>query len=73
MILFFFVFFFTFPKTWVGRAMGNEIFHGDGLTKKRLKSIALSVCQDVRSDLENLESNDYFDIKFTKIGAKKSM
>ena len=23
-------FFFTFPKKWVGRAMGNETFHGDG-------------------------------------------
>ena len=22
--------FFTFPKKWVGRAMGNETFHGDG-------------------------------------------
>ena len=27
----FFFFFFTFPKQWVGRAMGNEIFYGDGL------------------------------------------
>ena len=25
-------FFFTFPKKWVGRAMGNETFYGDGLT-----------------------------------------
>ena len=24
-------FFFTFPKKWVGRAMGNETFYGDGL------------------------------------------
>ena len=24
-------FFFYFSKTWVGRAMGNEIFYGDGL------------------------------------------
>ena len=24
-------FFFTFPKNWVGRAMGNETFYGDGL------------------------------------------
>ena len=23
-------FFFTFPKTWVGRAMGNETFYWDG-------------------------------------------
>ena len=28
---FFFFFFFTFPKKWVGRAMGNETFYGDGL------------------------------------------
>ena len=25
-------FFFTFPKKWVGRAMGNETFYGDGFT-----------------------------------------
>ena len=25
-------FFFTFPKKWVGRAMGNETFYGDGLS-----------------------------------------
>ena len=25
--------FFTFPKKWVGRAMGNKTFYGDGLTK----------------------------------------
>ena len=30
----FFFFFFTFPKTWVGRAMGNETFYGDGLSEK---------------------------------------
>ena len=29
-------FFFTFPKKWVGRAMGNETFHGDGLKKDSL-------------------------------------
>ena len=32
MILNVFFFFFTFPKTWVGRAMGNETFYGDGLS-----------------------------------------
>ena len=26
-------FFFTFPKKWVGRAVGNETFYGDGLTR----------------------------------------
>ena len=31
-ILVFFFFFFTFPKKWVGRAMGNETFYGDGLS-----------------------------------------
>ena len=28
-------FFFTFPKKWVGRAMGNETFYGDGLKRAR--------------------------------------
>ena len=27
-------FFFTFPKNWVVRAMGNETVYGDGLTRK---------------------------------------
>ena len=27
-------FFFPFPKKWVGRAMGNETFYGDGLKSK---------------------------------------
>ena len=27
-------FFFTFPKKWVVRAMGNETVYGDGLTRK---------------------------------------
>ena len=26
------IFFFTFPKKWVGRAMGNKTFYGDGLS-----------------------------------------
>ena len=26
-------FFFTFPKKWVGPAMGNEEFYGDGLIR----------------------------------------
>ena len=26
-------FFFTSPKKWVGRAMGNETFYGDGLIR----------------------------------------
>ena len=26
-------FFFTFPKKWVGWAMGNETFYGDGVGK----------------------------------------
>ena len=30
---FFFFFFFTFRKKWVGRAMGNETFYGDGQTR----------------------------------------
>ena len=25
--------FFIFPKKWVGRAMGNETFYGDGLSE----------------------------------------
>ena len=33
MILVFF--FFTFPKKWVGRAMGNETFYGDGPSGNR--------------------------------------
>ena len=31
-------FFFTFPKKWVGRVMGNETFYGDGLTLRLLKT-----------------------------------
>ena len=31
--LFWNFFFFTFPKKWVGRAMENETFYGDGLIK----------------------------------------
>ena len=31
-ILEFFFFFLTFPKKWVGRAMGNETCYGDGLS-----------------------------------------
>ena len=30
-----FFFFFTFSKTWVGRAMGNETFYWDGLVLKK--------------------------------------
>ena len=33
-LFFFFFFFFTFRKKWVGRAMGNETFYWDGLTKE---------------------------------------
>ena len=29
------LFFFTFPKKWVGRAMGNETFYGDSLSISR--------------------------------------
>ena len=29
---FFLLFFFTFRKKWVGRAMGNETFYWDGLS-----------------------------------------
>ena len=29
---------FTFPKKWVGRAMGNETFHGAGLTAFQIPS-----------------------------------
>ena len=29
--IFFFFFFLLFQKKWVGRAMGNETFHWDGL------------------------------------------
>ena len=29
-------FFFTFPKKWVGRAVGNETFYGDGLMRSAL-------------------------------------
>ena len=36
--LFLFFFFFTFRKKWVGRAMGNETFYCDSLTKKPLFS-----------------------------------
>ena len=32
----FFVFFFTFRKKWVGRAMGNETFYWDGLNDTRM-------------------------------------
>ena len=31
-------FFFTFPKKWVGQAMGNKTFYGDGLSKWIVKA-----------------------------------
>ena len=34
-LFFLFFFIFTFPKKWVGRAMGNEKFYGDGLYRNR--------------------------------------
>ena len=31
------IFFFTFPKKWVGRAMGNEALNSDGLNNNANK------------------------------------
>ena len=56
MILNFF-FFFTFPKKWVGRAMGNETFYGDGLSHLR----NLSICYFLRQEnisLRDIDSTD---------------
>ena len=38
---FFFFFFLLFQKKWVGRAMGNETFYGDGLTRRTAPSRAV--------------------------------
>ncbi len=46
-------FFFTFRKKWVGRAMGNETFHWDGLSFQKmytLLGLALMVCTQFHSE-----------------------
>ena len=37
-------FFFYFSKKWVGRAMGNETFYGDGLMNRRQNTYLLLNC-----------------------------
>ena len=36
-------FFFTFPKKWVGRAMGYETFYGDGQTQIKKETFTKKV------------------------------
>ena len=40
------LFFFTFPKTWVGRAMGNETFYEDGLNESPLQFVKSNYALD---------------------------
>ena len=47
-------FFFTFPKKWVGRAMGNETFYGDGLSRHILP---VACPEDVVFKKESLDDN----------------
>ena len=45
------IFFFTFPKNWVGRAMRNEALNWDGLTFIRTTHIIyhkILVCEVIR-------------------------
>ena len=56
------IFFFTFRKKWVGRAMGNETFYWDGLIKPR----SLKDCWAV-----NCVQQDAFKKQFDRIMSQK--
>ena len=47
----FWIFCFTFPKKWVGWAMGNETFYGDGLMIYFIGQIILAFWLVLTSDL----------------------
>ena len=45
------IFFFTFRKRWVGRAMGNETFYRDGLIVQK-QSILFIELKNIRQNFE---------------------
>ena len=65
MILIFF--FFTFPKTWVGRAMGNGTFCLDGLTPFKFLPTFPQKIYGVADTVEEVDMQLKFTFFFTVI------
>ena len=67
----FWIFFLTFPKQWVGRAMGNETFYGDGLTARTVS------CWKLESQTVNVtartRARDFYEVRGSRYSPKKSL